>query len=195
MSRTTIAVRAALGAVCAVAAIAPVIALGGALKSGVELGAKLPAYNPTHVTGPDKNTQTCPVCKYPYNPAVQAWINTDDEKNAGALVSALEKTSKDNPNAKLKAFVVFMNPKREAGDAIAKRLAALGSANKAVNVSISYLPGPTDEAVQGYGINTDAKVRNTIFVYKNRTVSSKFVNLTADAKGVSSLNEAIKQVL
>lgn len=31
------------------------------LKSGLEEGKVLPAFNPTHVTGPDKGTATCPV--------------------------------------------------------------------------------------------------------------------------------------
>lgn len=31
------------------------------LQSGLELGKILPAFNPIHVTGPDKGTNTCPV--------------------------------------------------------------------------------------------------------------------------------------
>lgn len=32
-----------------------------ALKSGLDKGSILPAYNPRHVAGPDKGTNTCPV--------------------------------------------------------------------------------------------------------------------------------------
>lgn len=183
---------AALGVVVLAAS-----ALGApeALKSGVGKGAMLPAYKPTHVTGPDKGTSTCPVCKYPRNPAVQAWINTDNDKNVAALVSALEKTALANHEAKLKAFVVFVNPKREAADVVADRLKKLGAKLNLEHVSLMYLPGPEDPAVKGYGINTDARVRNTIFVYKNRTVNTKFVNFSADEKGVKTLNEAIAGVL
>jgi hypothetical protein len=31
------------------------------LASGLDIGQTLPAFNPTHVTGPDKGTNTCPV--------------------------------------------------------------------------------------------------------------------------------------
>ncbi|NUQ71476.1 MAG: hypothetical protein HUU17_11735 [Chthonomonadales bacterium] len=55
--------------------------------------------------------------------------------------------------------------------------------------------GPENVAVKGYGINTDPAVRNTIFVYRNRTVHSKFVNMKADDKGVAALQTAIEQVL
>jgi hypothetical protein len=34
---------------------------GDALKSGLDKGSILPAYNPRHVAGPDKGTNTCPV--------------------------------------------------------------------------------------------------------------------------------------
>lgn len=166
-----------------------------ALKSGVGKGSMLPAYQPKHVTGPDKDTSTCPVCKYPRNPAVQAWIHTDDDKNVAALVSALEKTARANHKAELKAFVVFVNPKREAANVVADRLKKLGARLNLEHVSLMYLPGPDDAAVKGYGINTDARVRNTIFVYKNRTVNTKFVNFSADAKGVTALNKAVAGVL
>lgn len=194
MSRFPLAAGAALAASLAVALITPVLAVGG-LNSGVDKGAALPPFSPTHVTGPDKNTQTCPICKYGSRPAVQAWVNGDSDKNVVALVKALEKDTTQSADSKLKVFVVYINSKNEPAGTLAKHAAAIGSATKAQNVSIMYLADANDEAIKGYGINTDAKVKNTVFVYKNRTVSSKFVNLTADAKGISTLNEAIHQVL
>jgi len=194
MSRLTIS--AAAFAVMGVAALAYVgTAAPEAPASGVEKGAALPAYHPAHVTGPDKGTSTCPVCKYPRNPAVQAWINSDDDKNVAALVAALEKVAKANADARFKAFVVFANPKREAADAISARLKRIGDKLGVEHVALAYLPGPDDPAVKGYGVSTDPKVRNTIFVYRNRTVDAKFVNFTADDKGIGALNEAIRKVL
>lgn len=173
------------------------MALAGpeAPTSGVGKGAALPAYNPSHVTGPDKGTSTCPVCKYPRNPAVQVWINNDDEKNVVALASELEKIAKANASAKFKAFVVYLNPDRESADRISARLQNLGNKLKLEQVSLVYLPGPDHPAVKGYGINVDPSVRNTVFVYKERTVESKFVNLKADEKGLAALREAVAKVI
>lgn len=163
--------------------------------SGVNLGAKLPAYSPTHVTGPDKGTATCPVCKYPRNPAVQVWVNTDNDKNVAALATALEQAAAQHADAKFKAFVVFVNRDKVEGEKLQTRLQELGRRLKLTNVSLVYLNGPENVAVKGYGINTDPAVRNTIFVYRNRTVHSKFVNMKADDKGVAALQTAIEQVL
>lgn len=194
MSRLPVAASAALVASLATVLAAPMLAAGG-LNSGVDKGATLSPFSPTHVTGPDKGTQTCPICRYPTNPAVQIWINGDSDKNVAALVSALEKDTRQNARARLKAFVVLINTRHEPASALAKRAAAIGAETKARNVSIVYLPGPNDEAIKEYAINTDPQVKNTVFVYKDRTVSSKFVNLTADAGGIARLNEAIHQVL
>lgn len=167
----------------------------GGLSSGVATGAALSPFHPTHVTGPDQGTQTCPVCKYPRNPAVQAWINTDDDQNVAKLAATLERIAAANPAARLKAFVVYVNPSGAAPSVLGARLRKIGEANKLQNVSLVFLPGPTDPAVQAYGVNTDRAVRNTIFVYRNRTVEAKFVNWQADAAGVAGLRDAVTKVL
>ncbi len=195
MSRYKIAGAGAVAVAALAVALAPVIANPAGLKSGVEKGASLPAYNPTHVTGPDKGTATCPVCKYPRNPAVQAWINTDNEKNVEALIGALEKASAKYADQNFKAFVVFMNSTREGADAIKARLAKIGEKHNLQHVALTFLPGPDHQAVKGYGVNTDPKVRNTIFVYRNRTVDAKMVNFEANEKGIAALHDAIKQVV
>lgn len=194
MSRCKIAGLGAVAVAALAAALAPVIANPSGLKSGVEKGAGLPAYNPTHVTGPDKGTATCPVCKYPRNPSVQAWINTDSEKNVEALIGALEKASRKYADKNFKAFVVFINPNAESAETLKSRLAKIGEKHNIEHVALTFLPGPDHSAVKGYGINTDPKVRNTIFVYRNRIVDAKMVNFDANEKGIAALHDAIKQV-
>lgn len=168
---------------------------GKELKSGIEKGGSLPAYHPKHLSGVDKNSDTCPVCKYPANPAVQVWINTDDMRNVEALLVDLEKTAKANADKKLKVFAVFFNPNGKSEDAFRKQLQDMVAKNKIQHVAVTYLDGPKNSAVEKYQINTAADVKNTVFVYKARKVSEKFVNLTADSKGLQTLNGAIKAVL
>ena len=163
-------------------------------ESGVATGETLQAFTPHHVTGANKNSDTCPVCMYPNNPAVQVWINRDDEKNIGAIVSTLEKATKQNAAKKFKSFVIFMNPDAETAKTIEPKLAKIGTEQKVKNVALAYLPNAKDEAVGEYKINTSSDVKNTIFVYKARKVAAKFVNFTADEKSLESLNAAIKDV-
>jgi hypothetical protein len=165
------------------------------VHSGVDKGDMLSAFEPYHVSGADKDTVTCPVCKYPSNPAVQVWVNADDAKNVAAIVDDLEKETRANADKKMKAFVIFINPDKQPKDAITKRLKELAAKEKVQNVALAFLPGPDNEAVQDYKINTDAQVKNTVFVYRNRKVDAKFVNFVADKQGLTDLNAAVKHVL
>ncbi len=200
MNRTGFALTGALAGVLALSglglsrAMAPAEKAGG-LRSGVPIGGMLSAFDPRHVTGADKNTNTCPVCKYPTNPAVQVWINNDDEKNVTAIAEDLEKATQANADKKMKAFLIFINPDKVAGDAMTHRLTKLASETKVKNVVLAYLPGPDHPAVGEYQINTDPGVKNTVFVYRNRKVNTKFVNFVADKKGLEELNAAIKKVV
>ena len=195
MRRINSLLTGALAATLTLSGLTLSLAKPGDAKSGVPVGGVLSAFTPHHVSGADKQTDTCPVCKYPFNPAVQVWVNTDDPKNVAQIADTLEKVAKANANKKFKAFVVFINPNKQAGDKLGKQLEGIASKENLQNVALVYLPGPSDEAVKDYEINTDAKVKNTVFVYKSRKVNAKFVNLVADKKGVDTLETAIKGVL
>lgn len=166
-----------------------------ALRSGVAPGQSLVAFSPMHVTGADKNTLTCPICHYPTNPAVQVWVNTDDVKNLTPLISGLENATTAHTDKKLKVFVIFINPARWPQPLISTHLQYLARKASVKNVAMAYLPGPQDEAVGKYEINTDPRVKNTVFVYRYETVQSRFINFVADKKGLNTLNAAIKKIL
>ena len=195
MRHTNRLLTGALAAALTVSGLTLSLAKPGDVKSGVPVGGIVSAFTPHHVSGADKQTDTCPVCKYPTNPAVQVWVNTDDPKNVAQIADTLEKVAKANTGKKFKAFVVFINPNKEAGAKLGRQLEGIAARENLQNVALVYLPGPTDEAVKDYEINTDAKVKNTVFVYKSRKVNAKFVNLVADKKGVDTLETAIKGVL
>ena len=170
------------------------LAFAPKLDSGVAKGETLSAFQPHHVTGADRNSDTCPVCSYPNNPAVQVWVNGDDAKNVRALVHNLETETTANRAKKFKAFVVFINPQRESASAMTAQLAKIGADEKIKNVALAYLPGPDAPAIADYKINTSSEVKNTVFVYRARKVAAKFVNFTADAPHLKALDAAIAEV-
>lgn len=126
---------------------------------------------------------------------MQVWINTDDPANAGALAAALDKDVQVNAGRELKAFVIFINPKSEPAPAITQELQKLAADRKLKEVDVAYLTGPNDPAVRAHHINTDPAVRNTVFIYKNERVASKFVNLKADSQGRAALTSAIQKLV
>jgi hypothetical protein len=162
--------------------------------SGVDVGGSMMPFQPTHVAGPDAGTQTCPVCKYGARPAVQVWFNTDSMKDAASIARDLDQAVTDHRSADLKGFLVFIHRGKGAQTEYASELRLFAKRNKLRNVAVTYVSAPTDDAVRNYRINTDPKVKNTVFVYRDRKVATKIVNLMADARGLSELSSAIRAV-
>jgi len=170
------------------AIVAATTALFGGPKSGPEVGAMVFAFEPTHVTGPDAGTDTCPVCKYGNTPAVQVWVHGDSASNVAKIVKVLEAKTAANP-AGLKAFVVEVIDK-SATKTTEKQLKGLAKSAAAKHVALTYV-AKDNSAVSDYEINLGTQVKNTVFVYRNRKVIAKWVNLTADAKGTAALDAAV----
>lgn len=128
-------------------------------------------------------------------PAVQVWVNTDSMQNVGDLAVELDKEVKANADKWLKAFVIFINPNAEPTNTLTKELQKLAADRKLDKVAFACLSGPKDDALPDYQIVPDAKLKNVVFVYKNKLVDSKFVNLVADSKGLKTLDGAIESVV
>jgi protocatechuate 3,4-dioxygenase, beta subunit len=171
------------------AALGVVLTLAG-LESGPKKGDTLQAFEPTHVTGADAGTQTCPVCKYGNLPAVQVWVNGEPTADVAKIASDLDKhmAALNGETLHLKTFVIF---KSNEGKKIEAKLAALAKANGLNKVALTWL-APGNEALKEYQINSAAQT--TILVYKNRQVTDKFINLKADKEGLMALDGAIAKI-
>jgi protocatechuate 3,4-dioxygenase, beta subunit len=158
------------------------------LTSGLAVGADCPAFDPRHVTGPDKGTKACPMCKYGSGQGVMIWMNTDDWNNISTLTSALEKEIDKQGLKKFRVFLVYMNPELKSKEDIEKLLSEFSRENNLKKLAVTYIPAPDDEETAGsYEINPDAKVKNTIFVYKKRGVVEKVINFVATDTSIKQL--------
>jgi protocatechuate 3,4-dioxygenase beta subunit len=161
------------------------------VSSGPNKGDMLSAFEPTHVTGQDAGTETCPVCKYGNLPAVQVWVNNDlpsadVTKIAVNLDKQMARINKDQLH--FKSFVIF-----RSNDAarVQTNLKALANGEKLDRVALAWLT-PANEALKLYAINPEAKT--TVLVYKNRCVMDKFVDMKVDEAGLRELNAAIARI-
>ncbi|MDR3689575.1 MAG: hypothetical protein P4L46_09370 [Fimbriimonas sp.] len=164
---------------------------GGAAKSGLAVGEMVSAFEPTHVTGPDAGSKTCPVCKYGNTPAVQVWVNGDKIGNVAKIADALEGAIKMEGPSKLKGFVVFIKPTGESDAKIQNLLRMVANQCHLQHVGLLFVDGSANEAVGEYKINTAASVKNTVIVYRDRKVSANFVNLVGDDGGIKALKMAM----
>lgn len=179
--------RTLLGITALAAMAVPVFALAPA-TSGLAVGESVTPFHPMHVSGPDAGTDTCPPCKYGNRPAVQVWANMDDAANLQAIAKNLSGKVASSKN-ELKAFVINLTHCDKCIDGT-KSMAAK---SKLDNIAFTYLPSDS-EFVKNYKVNTESEVKNTVFVYKNKKVVAKFVNLKADEKGLKELNAAIAKI-
>jgi hypothetical protein len=124
-------------------------------------------------------------------PQIQVWINNDDAANVEKLVKTLNDAMVDNKDKRLKAFFIFVD---ESGDKVEPKLTALAEKAKSDAVCLTYLSSK-DRGVRAYKINVDAEVKNTVLLYRNKTIVSKHVNLVADEKGLSTLKTSIDELL
>ena len=157
-----------------------------AQNSGLAVGEGAPAFGPYHVSGRDKGTKTCPMCKYgAKTDGLMIWIN-DDLKNYEKMLSFLEAQYFTKNANQWKTFIVFMNPKQESESLLKQKLGDYTKKLDLKNVAFTFIHSPTDAETAGvYEINP--KVQNTIFAYKKRVITKKFVNFDTDKENFSAL--------
>lgn len=174
-------------------AVAVVAAAAFAMKnvnSGLNVGEMVTPFHPKHISGPDKGTDTCPPCKYGARPAVQAWISpSESQDTVAAIAKTLSANVKAHKAAELKGFMIMMT----MCGACEGKAQKFAEAAKIENLGIAMLP-TTDGAVKNYKVSTDKDVKNTIFIYKDKKVAAKFVNLTNSREDMAKLEAAIQKV-
>ncbi|HWG43454.1 MAG TPA: hypothetical protein VN688_11765 [Gemmataceae bacterium] len=154
------------------------------LKSGLQRGEEVAAWNPIHVAGPDKGTRACPVCTYLEKPAVVVF--TRDGDNAAALAEQLEKLVAAHQGDNLKGFVIVL-------DATPDKLAKMATERRITKIGLCYPDPQTRKKDLGELYKVHPQALNTILVYKDYKVTANFVNL--DARRFNAVESAVKQIL
>lgn len=178
-----------IGIVVLGAAALALMGMRGGANSGLQPGEFAPAFDPTHLSGPDAGTNTCPVCKYGARPAVQVWLSPDSQADAPKFAAALESAVTRHKKNDFKAFVMMMT----MCDGCVSGAKTVAKADKNKDVALTYI-SQKDDAIKNYKINLDKEVKNTVMVYKDRKIAKTFVNLKLDKEGLVKLSEAIDAV-
>jgi hypothetical protein len=130
------------------------------IKSGLESGQPIPAFDVTKCAGPDDGV------KIGTRPMVMVFARTPGEQVVN-LAKGLDKAVVANEAKQFKAFVNLLGSDKEALEASAKDLGTKGAPNVPVVVPVEFENGPDN-----YGINPKADV--TVLVAKNGKVTSNF---------------------
>jgi protocatechuate 3,4-dioxygenase, beta subunit len=164
------------------------------LSSGPSVGGDCPAFDPKHVSGPDKGTSACPMCKYGNQQGIMIWMNSDAWDNMAQACARLEAEIEKKGLKRMRVFLVYMNPEELLKEDVEKLLSAFADQHRLKKLAVTYIPKPTDQKTAGlYTINPDKAVRNTVIVYKNRGVFEKFINFNADDTTMQKLIVAVER--
>ncbi len=156
------------------------------VKSGLNIGERMLAFETWHVSGPDVGTDTCPICKYGTLPGVMVFVNGEDQETVKGVSDKLDKVVAESKHD-LHAFVVMLT---KDDDDVANVKAAY--ANKYKHLAVTYLP-VSDSVVKAYKIDTSGRVRTTAMVYRGMKVTDVLVNLGDKGNSIDDLVAAAKK--
>jgi protocatechuate 3,4-dioxygenase, beta subunit len=159
--------------------------------SGLNIGEDQPSFIPYHAYGPDKGTQTCPVCKYGrYHGIVYFVGNNPNWQGIKEWLQFLEQESTIRQSY-LKAYFVYGNDKAYSKEARQKELEKVGKELNIKNTALTFVPSFTDKATEANLSNINPEVENTFIVYKHRTIVDKHVNLRPTPENFKKLSETL----
>ncbi|MDZ4713997.1 MAG: hypothetical protein SH819_00875 [Cytophagales bacterium] len=158
--------------------LVPAAVKAQAPDSGLAIGTDCPAYDPQHVSGPDKGTKACPMCKYGSQQGVMIWVNNDDWEALRIMAQRLESEINVRGLRNFRAFIMYMNPDKKPLAEVRKMLTDFSTKLKLSRAAITYIPDPSDADTAGlFEISPSREVKNTVLIYKKRAVVGKFINL------------------
>ncbi len=147
-------------------------------SSGLAIGSNCPAFDPSHVTGPDAGRKACPMCKYGYGQGIMAWMNHSSLSAVSDFAMKLENEIERRGLRNFRVFLIYMKPASEDKTEAEKKLREWSNKTNLKNVAVLMVPSATDkETAVAYKINSSSKIVNTVFVYKKREVVDKFINI------------------
>lgn len=161
------------------------------IQSGLALGANCPAFDPLHLSGADAGTKSCPMCKYGNGQGLMVWFNHANLDQLKPFALQLEAEMMRRGEKTLRVFLVYMNPFYDKNDVEGIRISQ-GKIKRwckeqnLQKVALVWVPSPTDKSTcQTYNINPEAK--NTVFLYKKRTIAAKWINMEYDEPALKTV--------
>lgn len=162
-------------------------------SSGLNIGEDQPSFIPYHAYGPDKGTQTCPVCKYGrYHGIVYFVGNNPDWEEIKNWLLFLERESIVRKEY-LKAYFVYGNEKNYNREVRINELTKIGEALNIKNVALTFVPSFTDEVTEANLNKVNPEVENTFVIYKHRSIVDKYIDLKPTQASFQIIIEALNQ--
>lgn len=152
------------------------------MVSGLNIGEDQPSFMPFHAFGPDKGTQTCPVCKYGrFHGIIYFTGNNTDWSEVKNWLQFLEKESEKRKRY-LKVYFVYGSDKKYNQSNRQQLLEELGKELTIRYTALTFVPSFSDQPTEAYKNKINPEAGNTFIIYKHRSIVDKYVNLPPTAE-------------
>ena len=161
------------------------------VQSGLEKGAKVPAFNVKDVTGPAKDgDELCYRCRYGNQPVVTIFAKEMTDEVA-ALTKELDGVVAKNRDQKMAGFMVLLTSDAEKGaPSLTKAAEKMKIQQLPLTISVDGVSGP-----KGYKLNEKADVTVMMWVEGTLKVSEGFTKGELTKAAISKLVTDTKQIL
>lgn len=160
-------------------------------RSGLNIGEDQPSFIPFHAFGPDKGTQTCPVCKYGrYHGIIYFVGNNPDWTKIKLWLKFLEQES-INRQTYLKVYFVYGNKHSYNKQERQKQLEDLGKELNIQKTALTFVPSFEDKETEAYLNRINPEVKNTFIIYKHRNIVDKYVDLPPTKENFEVLSKSL----
>jgi hypothetical protein len=159
------------------------------LKSGLPVGAEVPAFNVRDITGPSKGETLCYRCKYGSKPVVTVFTREVND-TVTDLVKKIDAKVGANKDKKMAAFVVVVT---EDADKVEPKLEKIAKDEKITNTPLTIIEGATGPP--NYKLAKDAEVTVMMWVDSEVKVNQAFAKGKLDKKAVDELVSETKKIL
>lgn len=159
------------------------------LKSGLQPGDSLPAYNVKDCTGPNEGKSLCYRCKYGARPVVNIFAR-EMTPEVVALVKEIDQIVGKNGEKKMAAFVTLLTNDPDKDEAKLKEIAK--------KEGLKHVPLTVFEGVAGpepYKIDEKADVTVMMWVESNVKVNHAFAKGKLKADSTKAIIEDTKKIL
>ena len=176
-------------AVAAVIAACGLSAYAEDVKSGLDKGARVPAFYVTDVTGPLKGEELCYRCRYGNRPVVSIFAKEMTDEVA-ALTKEVDQVVGKNRDQKMAGFVVVMTTDAAKTKPALEEVAKKHSIEQVPLTTFDGTNGP-----EGYNINTKADVTVMMWVDGKVTASHAFNKGGLTKEAISKVVGETKSIL
>lgn len=161
--------------------VAGVVLAADSVKSGLQPGDALPAFNVVKCAGADEDgvsvgKELCYRCKYGNRPQVIIFTRSTDE-NVVALATQMNDLVQKNAEKKLASFVAVIGEDREE---LEKTATQFGKKNKLVSVPV-VVPVEHENGPANYGVSDKAGITVIMAVGSQVKVNHAYAKVDKDA--------------